>query len=81
MTETNEAKLPKEDKDPVKIERERMLVLILSNSARMAAEYRTLIKSTGGLLTTSMVYAYSKGINDTLKLLAQDKGEKNEKSV
>lgn len=76
ITPGNKTELPKETKDAATVEKERLLVLLLSNSARMAAEYRNLIKSTGGLLTSSMVYAYSKGLNDALKLLTQDTKEK-----
>lgn len=76
----NKTELPKEDKDVAKTEKERLLVLLLKNSAQMTAEYRILIKNTGGLLTNSMVYAYSKGINDAIKLLTRNE-ESNEKSV
>lgn len=65
-----------EEKDLVKAEKERLLILLMSNSARMAAEYKQLVKPTGGLLTNSMVYAYSKGLNDALKLLTKDENEK-----
>lgn len=67
--------LPKQD-DPIKAEKERILMLLLSNSARMTSEYRMLIKKTGGLLTTSMVYAYSKALNDVIKLLTQNEESK-----
>lgn len=73
--------LPKEKKDTAKSEKERLLIVLLSNSGRLAAEYRTLIAHTGGLLTSSMVFAYTKGLNDALKLLTQDKGKTNEESV
>lgn len=74
--ETPEAKLQKE---AAKKERERLTTLILSSSAAMASDYRNTIKHTGGLLTNSMTFAYSKAINDVFKLLT--KGSEDEKSV
>jgi nitrate reductase NapAB chaperone NapD len=53
-------------------ERERLILKLVSNSAHMAADYKNTIKHTGGLLTASMVYAYSKGLNDALKLLTKE---------
>ena len=38
----------------------------------MVEEYRALIKHTGGMLTAPMGFAYAKGINDTLKLIAKE---------
>lgn len=55
----------------IRDERTRVLTQVLRRQNHMVAEYRLLIKSTGGLLTNSMVYAYSKGINDTFKLIAK----------
>lgn len=64
----------------VKAERERILVLILANSAKMASDYKNTIRHTGGLLTQSMVYAYSKCFNDVVKLITKTK-ETYEKPV
>lgn len=58
--------------EAVNKEKERIMILLMANSARMAAEYKTVIKHTDGLLTQSMVYAYSKGLNDALKLITKD---------
>lgn len=58
--------------DLVKQEKERLLVLVLKNRAKMVSDYKNTIRHTGGLLTTSMTYAYSKGINDILKLLTKE---------
>ena len=58
--------------DAAKKEKERIMVLILKNSQDMTIKYRNLIKSKGGLLTESMTYAYSKGINDILKLITKE---------
>lgn len=58
--------------DAVSAERERLILKLVSNSASMASDYRNTIKKTGGLLTQSMTYAYSKGLNDALKLLTKD---------
>lgn len=55
-------------------------MLLLKNRDSMTADYRNTIKHTGGLLTSSMAYAYSKGINDAMKLI-QKEIIKNEKSV
>lgn len=74
--ETETEKLQREAAEK---ERQRLTMLILSNSASMAAEYRHTIKHTGGLLTKSMTYAYSKALNDVFKLLT--KGSDNEKPV
>lgn len=69
--------------DPIaeatKKEKERILTLLLSKAAPMASDYRQLIKHTGGLIETSMTYAYSKGIQDVIKLLIKE--GTNEKSV
>ena len=45
---------------------------IMKKSFHMVTEYRQLIKHTGGMLTASMGFAYAKGINDTLKLIAKE---------
>lgn len=45
---------------------------IMKKSFHMVTEYRTLIKHTGSLMTASMGFAYAKGINDTLKLIAKE---------
>lgn len=68
-----------EVKAAVKAEKERIMVLLMKNSARMAADYRATIKHTGGLLTQSMTFAYSRALNDTFKLISKE--TKDEKSV
>lgn len=52
-------------------ERERILTQILKSSQDMALDYKNTIKHAGSLLTGSMTFAYSKGINDVLKLIAK----------
>jgi hypothetical protein len=54
-----------------KAEKLRLTTLLLKNQASMAADYKNTIKHTGGLLTQSMVYAYSKALNDAFKLLTR----------
>lgn len=53
-------------------ERTRLAELIFKKSDKMVAEYRALIQHTGGLLTSSMVYAYQKGIQDTIKTILKE---------
>lgn len=45
---------------------------LMKKSFHMVTEYKELIKHTGGLLNASMGFAYAKGINDTLKLIAKE---------
>lgn len=60
------------EKTPETKEKERILTLILKNSNPMVSDYKNTIKRVGGLLTSSMVFAYAKGIQDTLKLLTKE---------
>lgn len=41
-------------------------------SPGMISDYRSVIKHTGGLLTSSMGYAYAKGLNDAIKLILKE---------
>ncbi len=66
-------------KEAAKAERMRLSKLLFDKSLYMTAEYKTLIKHTGGLVSSSMGYAYSKGLNDALKLLLKEGN--NEESV
>jgi hypothetical protein len=67
-----------EDTKPIEVpdiaskEQERLILKLVSNQAKMAADYKNTIKRTGGLLTTSMTFAYAKGLQDALKLLTKD---------
>lgn len=63
----------KEETTPEQKEQIRLVTELLKNRDSMVAEYRALIKHSGGLLTNSMVFAYSKGINDTIKLASKPK--------
>lgn len=47
----------------------------------MSAEYRQLIKHTGGLLSESMTVAYSRALNDTIKFLTNLEATNDEKPV
>lgn len=53
-------------------EKQRLVTLILTKAINMTNDYKSTIKHTGGLLTSSMTYAYSKGINDIVKLLTKE---------
>jgi hypothetical protein len=66
---------PAPEKDAAKAEKERLLTLILKNAMPLTQDYKNLIKHTGGLLQTSMGYAYSKGIQDVIKLLTKEEGK------
>lgn len=61
-----------------KQEKERLLMVILKNAGTMTQDYKNLINHTGGLLKSSMGYAYAKGIQDVIKLLTTEKEGKNE---
>lgn len=67
------------DKDPIKEavekERVRLLTLVLKNQQDLVIRYKKRIHHAGGLLETSMGYAYSAAINDVFKLIS--KGEEN----
>lgn len=59
----------------IKKERTRLWRMILESRDSMTAEYKALIRHTGGLVTNSMTYAYSKGINDVMKLILKENNE------
>lgn len=73
-----EVKLPTEEKKPLteaeirSQEKQRILLLIIKSGMNMTNDYKGTIKHTGGLLVTSMGYAYSKGIQDVIKLLSKE---------
>ncbi len=60
------------DNEIRKQEKQRLLALVITKSHNMTMDYKNTIKHTGGLLTTSMGYAYSKGIQDIIKLLSKE---------
>lgn len=76
MTETT---TKDETKDIKNKEGMRLYLALMKAKGTMVGEYAASIKRTGGLLTTSMTYAYEKGLNDFLKLLAKETS--NEKSL
>lgn len=53
-------------------EKERILAFLLGSAAKMTSDYKNTIRHTKSLLTSSMTFAYSKGIQDTIKLLAKE---------
>lgn len=67
------------DNDPIKeavdAERVRILTLLLKSQQDLVIRYKKRIHHVGGLLETSMGYAYSMAINDVFKLIS--KGEEN----
>ncbi len=70
-----ETKLSK-DENPASQEKQRLLTIILKNAMPMTQLYKNMLKSQGGLLQSSMGYAYSKGIQDVIKLLTKEEGNK-----
>jgi hypothetical protein len=58
-------------------ERTRLAGEIFKKTPYMAAEFKVLIKHTSGLLQQSMVHAYTKALNDAVKLILKE--NKNEK--
>lgn len=64
-------------KDPAEVERLRLAKKLFDDSQFMAQQYKALIQHTGGLVTSSMVYAYGRGLQDAIKLILQE----NEKNV
>lgn len=61
-----------EIKKAVEAERVRILTLLVKNIADKAAQYKAHIRHTGGLLTQSMVFAYSKGFQESIKLITKE---------
>lgn len=53
-------------------EKERILTLLLSKAAPMASDYKHTVKQTGSWLAGSMALAYSKAIQDVIKLIAKE---------
>ena len=60
-------------------ERARIMTVMLKESMHQVAQYKALIKHTGSVVMTSMIYAYSKGLNDCFKLVA--KGAQSDEKV
>lgn len=69
MTETT---APEVTQDLAKAERQRLIKLVFDNSTEMTTKYKTNIHHTGSLLSASMTYAYSKALNDVIKLLMKE---------
>lgn len=68
----NEVTLPKEQQSPEALEKQRLVSLIFSKQEEMTIEYKSLVRHTGALTSTSMVYAYNKAFNDIIKLLLKE---------
>lgn len=52
-------------------ERVHILQTVLKEQIPLTLKYKALIKHTGGIIESSMGYAYSKAINDIFKLIAR----------
>ena len=50
----------------------RLATLLHKATPDLIAEYRVLIRHTGGFLSSSMSYAYAKGLSDALKLITKE---------
>ena len=76
----NETKVDlSKEQDPVTTERQKLIATIFQNKDKMCSEYGMLVKHTGSLVSTSMVFAYNKAFNDIIKLLL--KGDNNEETA
>ena len=73
MTEQTERKEVLPPIMPEQEEGERLAQTLFKAIPSMAADYKILIKHTGGMLSSSMAFAYSKGLNDALKLIMKEK--------
>lgn len=76
MSDTEKkVELPATEANPVLVVAEKLF----QKTPFMVREYKTLIGHTGGLLATSMSYAYNKGLSDALKLILKEmeNGKKN----
>lgn len=72
QTQQNVEIKPEVVTDPIQIERTRLAELLFNKAPFMTAEYKILINHTGSLLSASMTYAYSKGLQDALKLILKE---------
>ncbi len=63
----------KSPSNPAKEEQMRLTQELFKAIPSMAADYKILVRHTGGLLSASMAVAYSKGLNDALKLILKEK--------
>jgi hypothetical protein len=64
-----------EDELTIKIkkeEKDKIVTYLITRSEDMVSDYRNTIKHSGGLLTQSMTFAYSKGVNDIIKLITKE---------
>lgn len=64
-------------------EAEQLTALLFEKSSRMISDYSSLIRHTQSMVNTSMIHAYSKGLNDAIKFLIKENNklkDQNEKS-
>lgn len=52
--------------------RSQLLSTIFGDKERLTAEYKQLVRHTGGLVSGSMAVAYSRAINDVIKLILKE---------
>lgn len=50
----------------------RLLMLLITETPHLTQKYAKLIGYVGGLLSTSMIVAYAKGLSDAAKLINQE---------
>lgn len=55
--------------------------LLYKQSPMLTAEYKVLIGYTGGLVSSSMAFAYSRALNDVIKLILKQNRSTNEEPV
>lgn len=63
---------PEKPKEQIKTEALRLVTVLHEQIPTMVSEYKILIKHAGGMLSSSMSYAYAKGLSDALKLLTKE---------
>lgn len=63
--------------DGAREERSRLLANIFGDKERLTMEYKQLVRHTGGLVSGSMAVAYSRAINDVIKLILKIPESKN----
>lgn len=64
---------PEEQTQKLKSEEKfRLLELLFNNQNLMTAEYKQLVRHTGGIVAGSMTVAYSRAINDVIKFFLKE---------
>ena len=58
--------------EAVREEKTRLITKLSSEAPHLASKYKQQVKHTGGMLSTSMCYAYEKGILYAIKTLTKE---------